>query len=186
MDYKNLYEKVYEYMDVQLVDGDCGKLCNHHCCRTYDGDEKMGIYLMPYEYESILKESDFNKNLKIEKHNSFEYNIPHKVGQLNYIYCEDEFGCFRHLRPIQCRSYPFEPHLENNELYLVIEKDQIHKCPLIEKMDQWREEFIKGIYAGWSELIKINKVKYMIEYDSKERLFDNNIKIKLSKEDIKK
>ncbi|PAB57881.1 hypothetical protein [Anaeromicrobium sediminis] len=184
MDYKSIYEKAYELMDVQLIDGDCGKLCNHHCCRTYDGEEKMGIYLMPYEYESMLRNSEFSENLKVERHTSFEYDIPHNIGYVHYIYCEDEFGCFRHLRPIQCRTYPFEPHMEKGKLYLIIEKDQIHNCPLIDKMDQWREEFIRRIYLGWKELIKIKKVRLMVEFDSKQRYDSNNIKIKLSESDI--
>ncbi|QZY56465.1 hypothetical protein [Crassaminicella profunda] len=184
MDYKSIYENAYELMDVQIIDGDCGKLCNHHCCRTYDGEKKMGIYLMPYELESMLEDSEFITNFKVEKHTSFEYDIPHSIGYLYYIDCEDEFGCLRHLRPIQCRTYPFEPHIEKGQLYLTIEKDQIHNCPLIDKMEQWNEEFAKRIYLGWKELIKIENIRLMVKYDSKYRNIENNVKIKLSETEI--
>ncbi|KNF08965.1 hypothetical protein CLPU_4c00110 [Gottschalkia purinilytica] len=181
MDYKKIYKLAYDYMDNSIIDGDCGELCNYHCCRDFDSDgEKLGIYLMPYEYESMLRNSRFLEGVKVEKHSSKDYFISKKIKFLHYIFCGVESKCLREYRPIQCRTYPFEPHLEDDTLSLVVEKDQVHDCPLLSDTSKWREEFVRGIYMGWKELITIPKVYEFVVYESRRRVLERNISLILS------
>ncbi len=170
--YKAIFESAYQLMNESVIEGNCGELCGFHCCRHSDpGGEKLGMYLLPLEFEYI--QSDVVKDFTV--HRSVFYDMPPKIKQMYYIYCNEEQGCFRDFRPIQCRTYPFEPHIENGQLSLVIEKEQIHGCPLLEMTDQWRQSFIDGIYMGWQELIKIPIIKYYVVYFSNERLEQDNI-----------
>lgn len=181
MDYKELFNKAYELMNEPIIDGNCGELCNFHCCRSNSNDKnRLGMYLLPYEFEAIQD----NKDAKYEVHSSKKYEMPIKIKKLYYLFCDGAEGCLRDLRPIQCRTYPFEPHLEDGILYLVIEKNQIHNCPLLINKDLWRKEFIKGIYEGWKLLIEVPKIEHYIKEISKSRLLSDNISEKYSYDDL--
>lgn len=172
LDYKEVFEKAYHLMNQPVIDGNCGELCGYHCCRRQEKTgERLGMYLLPLEFEYMQsgKVDDY------EVHSCLLYDMPPKIKKMYYIFCHEEEGCLRDLRPVQCRTYPFEPHIEAGALSLVIEKDQIHACPLLEMIPQWRSEFIDGIYQGWLELIKIPIIKYHILYFSKERSEMDNI-----------
>ena len=176
MEYRKIYLEAYQYMGEKVLEDDCGKLCNSHCCRTKtETGEKIGIYLMPYEFESIFQGTELEQRLKAQKHSNKVYYIPPGVKFLYYFHCDKEEGCFRELRPIQCRSYPFEPHLEKGKLSLVVERDQIHQCPLLDRLQDLRKEFVKGIFMGWEALLQIPEVKLLVEYDSEERVRCDNI-----------
>jgi hypothetical protein len=176
MDYKEVYQRAYAHMSEKVIEEDCGLLCNSHCCRNFTEDgEEIGLYLMPYEYESVFKDTPLEERFHFEKHTSKDYYVPPKVKYLYYFHCNKEEGCIRDLRPIQCRSYPFEPHLEGNSLSLVVEKEQIHQCPLLDKIGELRKEFVVGIYLGWKQLMEIPEVKQLIQYDSDIRKRDQNI-----------
>ncbi|AOT72203.1 hypothetical protein [Geosporobacter ferrireducens] len=176
MDYQKIYLQAYQYMGEKVLEEDCGKLCNSHCCRNKtEIGEKIGIYLMPHEFESVYQGTELEQRLKVEKHSSKVYYIPPGVKFLYYFHCDKEQGCFRELRPIQCRSYPFEPHLEKGILSMVIEKEQIHQCPLLDRIHDLRDAFVKGVFMGWETLLQIPEVRLLVEYDSKERARCNNI-----------
>lgn len=176
MSYDKIYLEAYKYMGEKVLEEDCGLLCNSHCCRNKtETGERIGIYLMPQEFESVYQGTALEQRLKVERHSSKIYYIPPRVKFLYYFHCDKEQGCFRELRPIQCRSYPFEPHLEKGKLTLVIEKEQIHHCPLLDRLQDLRKDFIKGIYKGWEILLQIPEVRLLVEYDSQERIRCSNI-----------
>ena len=177
LNYKEIYEKAYEYMGEDVIDGNCGDLCDCHCCRNHhETGEAMGIYFLPFEYEVMQKENNIIEHEKTEYHTSEEYLFTEKIDYLVYSYCNGLNGCNRELRPIQCRSYPFAPHLDNDGvLSLVVEKEQEHDCPLMSMRDQWRPEFIIGIYKGWQELLRIKEVELIIKDDSEVRDITENI-----------
>jgi hypothetical protein len=57
MNNKEIFTKAYKLMDESIIDGNRGLLCDFHCCR--DKDEKgnrLGIYLLPGEYEAVFKD----------------------------------------------------------------------------------------------------------------------------------
>lgn len=169
---QELFEKAYALMNETIVDGNCGEQCDYHCCRHSDGKgQRMGMYLLPYEFECMQQK----QAKSFEVHSCKQYDMPPGIKKMFYLYCDEAEGCLREMRPVQCRTYPFEPHLENGQLTLVIEKNQIHACPLLNSLSTWRPAFIKGIYAGWLELIKIPKIHHFIEMESLDRLESNNI-----------
>lgn len=171
---KASFEKAYQLMDEPLVDTNCGLLCNFHCCRSHEADEALGMYLLPFEYETMQ-----SKVKDYEVHSSYQYDLPKGIKKQYYIFCSDDSGCLRTNRPIQCRTYPFEPHYLDGVLSLVIEKDQLHHCPLIHKREQWRPEFVTGIYEGWKALLDIEAVKGYIQSQSETRHQEKNILFEL-------
>ncbi len=174
-DYLAIFKKAYDLMDEAIIAGNCGESCGYHCCRrSDDAGKRLGMYLLPLEYEYMQAKIATDYELHSHKH----YHLPPKIKKAYYIYCHLESGCLREHRPIQCRTYPFEPHLENGVFSLVIEKTQIHNCPLISRRSEWRPAFIEGIYNGWLELKKIPIITYHIDYFSKERSAAGNIMIK--------
>ncbi len=158
-------------MDEPVIEGNCGELCNYHCCREYDADgDRMGIYLLPLEYEVMIKDREIERHLRITSHSGKLYEMPSRIKKLYFINCNGSSACLRENRPIQCRTYPFEPHLENGELTIVVQNEQIHECPLLGRENTWRPEFVRGVYEGWKLLITIPIVRTLIEFDSKERV----------------
>jgi len=78
-----IFEKAYTLMDEPVIEGNCGLLCNYHCCRD-DGDdgEKMGIYLLPLEYESMIKGRELEKHLRMTRHTNKVYEMQTKIKSL--------------------------------------------------------------------------------------------------------
>lgn len=185
MDYRAIYKRAYELMDEPIMDGNCGELCNYHCCRNVkENGEDMGIYLLPFEFEAMLEGTPFMEGIEIDKHSNKDYYICKDVEFLYYMICNLEKGCLREYRPIQCRTYPFEPYLESGKLYLIIEKDQDHKCPLLTTPEKWRSSFVRGIYYGWMELLQIPQIRAHIQYDTDRNRKGKNVLLKLGYEDI--
>lgn len=175
-EYKEIYKKAYAYMNETVLEGNCGELCNFVCCNPDCNDgEDMGIYFLPYEYESLHTDNPIFDKEKIEHHHSEEYCFTEKIDYLIYGYCNSTLACNRELRPIQCRTYPLIPHIKNKKLQLIIEKQDYFDCPLMERFDTWRKEYIEGIYKGWEELLKIKEVYDLVEFDSLEREFEGNV-----------
>jgi len=174
---KEIFEKAYKLMDEPIINGNCGLLCNFHCCRDKDEDgNRLGIYLIPEEYEAIFVHHPEVEVESLTKKEHGDIYLPDEIGNLNYMYCGGAMDCIRELRPIHCRSYPLEPHIENDEFMLVIEKDQIHDCRVIEMEQSWRKEYLTGVYEAWKLLLKIPIIKTYIKYQSNERIRSNNIK----------
>lgn len=171
-DYQAIFKKAYALMDQAIIAGNCGELCGYHCCRRIDGDgNRLGMYCLPLEYEYMQAAVVTDYEVHSQKH----YKMAPKIKKMYYIYCHLAEGCLRDHRPIQCRTFPFEPHLDNGVFSLVIEKDQLHHCPLITRRSEWRQAFVDGVFNGWLELLKIPIIKYHVEYFSKERSAADNI-----------
>jgi len=174
--YKEIFEQAYELMDIDLIDGNCGELCNYHCCRSkHESGENLGIYFLPYEYEEMQKGKGLINESTLRVHTNKSYDLPCGIRKLFYGYCEDSRSCIRSIRPIQCRTFPFVAHIDKGELMLVIEKDQEHNCPLIKNRENWKHGFEGRMLSAWRKLIQIEKVKTLVEFDSKERIECGNI-----------
>lgn len=167
-------------MNEAIVEGNCGELCNYHCCRSHESDETLGMYLLPEEYEAVQK----HLAVEFEVHASYQYELPVGTKKLYYIFCNNDSGCLRSNRPIQCRTYPLEPHLIDGQLTLIVEKNQLHVCPLIEQTNKWRPEFLEGVYKGWTLLLTLEKVRMYIDETSKTRQNNKNIYKQFDQEDI--
>ena len=80
---KEQYKRIYDLLNsCELLDYDCGKLCNAACCtvsREYSEDD-MGIYFLPGE-EQLLEEED-KKWLDIRISQAEDHDLPESAARL--------------------------------------------------------------------------------------------------------
>jgi hypothetical protein len=170
MKYKDIFIQAYQAMDVSVMDGNCGSLCNGHCCRrTMENGQPLGIYFLPFEYECMQAGQALIDPDTVEFHTSDWYELPVGIDKLIYGFCRDNTKCIRELRPIQCRTYPLEAHIENGILSLVIGETQVHDCPILTRRSEWNPDFEAGILKGWTLLMRIPEIRWLIEAESRER-----------------
>lgn len=183
---KNTYKAIYRLLDkVSPIDGDCGKLCGAACCtcggdsQEQDGlDYELGMYLLPGEEKVFTKKEDW---LKWNTEYAEDYDFPDSwFGKIYFIRCKTPPVCERNKRPLQCRTFPLAPHIdENGELRLILSTTELpYVCPLIENNIQLNEDFIKATYTVWKRLIKDRLIYDLIVMDSHDRQgLDENIVI---------
>ena len=185
---KRTYEAIYRLLNtVSPVDDDCGRLCGAACCTSTfepddmefnaDGDENadnyMGLYLLPGE-DQVYDESDESwidwGYLMAE-----EYEFPESwTGKIPFIQCRTAPVCRRERRPIQCRTFPLAPHIDENGMFcIIIHADELpYSCPLIDEEITLNEKFIKATYTCWKHLIRDPKILDLVMMDSEFRIED--------------
>lgn len=172
---KETYLKIYQLLDtVSPVDYDCGELCESICCTCNDEHTKnkdMVIYLLPGEEELFFDNNNKNNNnwFDISKENTKYYEYPKSWnGDVFFIRCKTPPTCNRKLRPIQCRTFPLTPFInEDNKLQMIYEIDNsIYICPLIKEKIKLNQDFIEKTYYAWSLLIKDKLIYDLIKMDS--------------------
>ena len=145
---KRTYKAIYRLLDrVSPVPFDCGTICGAACCNAAAYDEEMGIMLLPGE-EKIHDRHD--EWLEWETLSTDEYDLPGSWnGKVYFVRCKTPPHCPRHLRPIQCRSFPLLPHLsEDGELTLVYnDYDLPYACPMIEDETELDGRFVKATHT---------------------------------------
>ncbi|MDS1030463.1 hypothetical protein RDV78_08210 [Bacillota bacterium LX-D] len=163
---KNTYKKIYALLeDVTPLSSDCGNLCGKLCCTSSDQD--LGMYLLPGEEQMFTQREDW---LIWDKQNAADYDFPNSWrGTVYFVRCTK--GCPRDKRPLQCRTFPLAPHLQNGGQLLLIREpfDLPYLCPLITEKVALESPFIAGVYAAWLELIKDPLIYDLVQYDSQQR-----------------
>jgi len=165
---KEKYLKLYKMLDVSPIEGDCGKLCNEVCCKVKNSD--FGIYLLPNEDSIFTGKEEW---LIWEKHSTEDYDFPPSwQGEVFFIRCQG--FCPRDKRPLQCRTFPLAPHIdEMGKLHVIWETLELpYKCPLIENNIELNPLFIERVFSVWKELIKNSLIKDLVIWDSKQRTID--------------
>lgn len=151
-----IYKRAYRFMDMPVIDGDCGRLCGRLCCTPRPD---WGIYLLPDE-EIMLHRGAFH----MEKHRRRLYDLPRAIPYLYFVSCNGM--CFngsaaaRRRRPIQCRTYPLMPVISGGHLMLV--KNPLGGCPLAVR--QLDPDFINRCFKAWKLLMQIPPVKRLVQY----------------------
>ena len=115
LDMKKAIEEIYERLEkVTPVDFDCGSLCGEACC-VYDlknPEEELALYLLPGE-ELMYEDSD-SFDLYYFDRDEIEY--PPSWDDVVYLVkCRNPPKCDRSIRPIQCRTFPLVPHIDENK-----------------------------------------------------------------------
>ncbi|OWT32930.1 hypothetical protein BGI41_05055 [Methanobrevibacter sp. 87.7] len=168
---KNI-KKIYKTLDkVSPADYDCGKLCNEICCvyDKYNTDNEVGLYLLPGE-ELIYEDDDKDFELYYIPPDETEYNY-----DLYLVKCVNPPHCKREIRPIQCRTFPLIPHIEDNKFHLIIDENEFpYICPLIHDENKLNKDFIETTYKVWNVLIKNPAVYDLIKLDSQRRIKDKD------------
>lgn len=166
---KREYEAIYRFLDmVSPMPFDCGKLCSASCC-TAEGPQEMGIYLLPGEDKLHSKKDDW---LEWTDEPAEDYEFPESwKGKVHFVHCKTPPICPREKRPIQCRTFPLTPHLdENDELTMVYNDfDLPYRCPLIEEEVELDENFVQATYTAWKHLIRDPLIYDLVKMDSQER-----------------
>ena len=97
----------------------------------------------------------------------------HDIKFDGVIFCKIIFPiliCNRNIRPIQCRTFPLIPHIENDKFHLIIDEEEFpYTCPLVHKENKLNKDFIEVTYKVWKILIKNPAVYNLIKVDSKRR-----------------
>lgn len=178
---KQTFKAIYRLLDrVSPVNGDCGQLCGAACCTceseksvsnspsTHDcnADFSMGLYLLPGEEKLFSGTEDW---LSWGWTMAEEYEFPESWhGKVYFLQCVTAPFCDRKNRPMQCRTFPLVPHLdENNKLFLIYHSGYLpYECPLINERITLNDSFIKATYTAWKRLIQDPLIFDLIEMDS--------------------
>lgn len=162
---KRTYEKIYVLLDKATpLKEDCGRLCQKVCCRQ--DNQNLGMYLLPGEEALFTKKEPW---LRWEEQEAEAYDFPTSwKGKVYFIRCLKD--CPREKRPIQCRTFPLAPHLEEGKLMLILENIPLpYRCPLIEEKIPLEPAFIQAVYEAWSLLIENPLIYDLVAYDSRQR-----------------
>jgi hypothetical protein len=169
---KNTFRAIYRFLDkFSPINGDCGKLCNAICCTCDDeSGQNMGIYLLPGEDKLFTGKEDW---LRWDYLLAEDYEFPDSWhGKVFFLKCLNAPICDRNLRPIQCRTYPLTPHIDDNGmLFLIYQQGALpYECPLIEEKIQLNHDFVKATYTAWRHLLREPLIYDLVEMDSQYRI----------------
>ncbi|MDO4870049.1 MAG: hypothetical protein Q4A65_07210 [Bacillota bacterium] len=197
---KNTYQAIYRLLDrVSPVPYDCGELCGAACCTcTYEpediefnaegdvnADNYMGLYLLPGEDQVFEMDPDAADNdcdwidwgyLLAE-----DYEFPESwTGKVCFIQCRTSPVCCRAKRPIQCRTFPLAPHIdEDGVFHMILHCDELpYDCPLISRNAAFggdirlNDDFVQATYTAWKHLLSDPLIFDLVEMDSEYRIED--------------
>lgn len=167
---KRTYQAIYRLLDrVSPIDSDCGLLCGAACCMGSATDDDAGIYLLPGEEKLHSKHDDW---IDWAEDRAEDYEFPDSwTGKVFFINCKTPPHCPREKRPIQCRTFPLTPHLdENDELCLIYnDLDLPYACPLIYEAIPLNDDFVRATLTVWRHLIRDPLIYDLVKMDSLER-----------------
>lgn len=167
---KRTYQAIYRLLDrVSPVPYDCGKLCSSVCCTCGAEDESLGIYLLPGEDKVHDRNDDW---LTWSAEPAEDYEFPESwSGKVYFVRCKTPPICPREKRPMQCRTFPLTPHLDEDDvLSLVLNDTELpYCCPLIEEQIKLDPRFVKATYTCWKHLIRDPLIYDLVKEDSEYR-----------------
>lgn len=180
---KRSFQAIYRFLDFfNPVSGDCGLLCGAACCTCSsapdadtplsesdeNADYSMGLYLLPGE-ESIFDGTE--DWISWGSLDAEDYDFPESwTGRVPFLQCTKAPYCDRKKRPVQCRTYPLAPYLnENGELLMIFQQDPLpYECPLVtdRASHPLNEDFVKATWTCWKHLIRDPLIFDLVEYES--------------------
>lgn len=132
----------------------------------------MGLYLLPGEEKLFTRKEDW---LSWGWTSAEEFEFPESWhGKVPFLRCKNAPLCDRKKRPLQCRTFPLTPHLdENGSLYLIYHSGELpYICPLIQQKYPLNQDFIKATYTVWRHLLRDPLIFDLVEMDSAYRIED--------------
>lgn len=166
---KSTYKAIYRLLNrVSPIDSDCGELCGAACC-TAESSSEMGIYLLPGEDKIHDKKDSW---LIWSAENTEDYDFPESwKGKVYFVQCKGPDECKREIRPMQCRTYPLTPHIDDEgELTLVYNDIELpYRCPLIDEEMPLNDSFYKATLTVWKHLIRDPLIYDLVKSDSEMR-----------------
>lgn len=169
---KRTYQAIYRLLDrVSPVPYDCGTLCSAICCSCGNDDENLGIYLLPGEDKVHDRDDDW---LTWSAEYAEDYEFPESwTGKVYFVRCKTPPICPREKRPMQCRTFPLTPHIdEDGVLSLVLnDSDLPYSCPLIAEKIELDPAFVKATYTCWKHLLRDPLIYDLVKEDSEYRTY---------------
>lgn len=167
---KRTYRAIYRLLDrVSPVPFDCGTICGAACCIEARNDDSLGMMLLPGEDKVHDKKDNW---LSWEALITNEYEFPGSWdGKVWFVRCKTPPKCPRHLRPIQCRSFPLLPHLdEDGSLRMIMnDYDLPYFCPMIEDETELDPRFVRATTTAWKHLLRDPLIHDYVWMESRER-----------------
>lgn len=176
--WKAIYRLLYK---VSPVPFDCGAVCGAICCSPEDSIESknldssdLGIYLFPGEFLVHDDHSWIDWSFEDASDDVYPDSWSGKVG---FIKCKTPPKCPREKRPLQCRTYPVAPYIDdNNKLHLIYYPHFTpYDCPIIYNEMEISSSFLHATYTVWKHLLRDSLTYDLIKDES----------LELEKEDIK-
>ncbi len=162
---KEDFEEAYSLMDIPALDCNCGDLCGRLCCQEYEPG--VGMYLLPGEECMFTGNEDW---LRWSYKDAQQHNFPPEwQGMVQFVMCKAT--CPRDKRPIQCRTFPLMPYLDDSGR-LSVRLDTLTGsliCPLVRCPESYnlRPEFSERVLAAWRILAKDPLVRLDIHLQSR-------------------
>ena len=169
---KRTWKSIYRLLDrVSPIDGDCGRLCGSVCCTcgskdNTKGEDELGIYLYPGEHKIHNKKDGW---LEWTSESAEDYDFPESwSGPVYFVKCKTPPFCPRNKRPLQCRTDPLAPFInEDGILELIYNCEELpYSCPIIDHKIPLNEDFVKATYTVWSHLIRDPLIYDLVEMNS--------------------
>lgn len=164
---KRTYLAIYRLLDkVSPLSFDCGCLCNAACCNCGSDDEDLGIYLLPGEDKVHDRNADW-LTWKAEYAEDFDFPDSWR-GKIYFVRCKTPPVCPREKRPMQCRTFPLTPYIDDNGVLSLMLNDLElpYRCPLIEEEIPLNVDFVKATYTCWKHLIRDPLIYDLVKLDS--------------------
>ncbi len=190
------YRAIYRLLNrVSPVDFDCGILCGASCCtaerttaqtsaqeteqttehesleeESTKAESEMGIYLLPGEDKIHDKKDPW---LSWSEDSTDDYDFPKSWdGKVFFVRCEGPSKCKREMRPMQCRTFPLAPHIDEEGNLTVVYNDMElpYRCPLIDDEMPLNDSFVQATKTVWKHLIRDPLIYDMVKEDSDARM----------------
>ena len=166
MDDIRKWKAIYRLLNhVETEVFDCGTLCGSACCVCKDATNDVGIYLFPGEH-LLLRESEKEQDwLTWEEQDQKDIGFPESwTAPVYFVNCKTPPVCPRNWRPLQCRTFPLKPVIdENGVLELIWEDEQLpYTCPIIEQNMPIHDDFYKATYTVWMHLLRDPRIMDLV------------------------
>lgn len=178
-DYSNIDDAARTATDSSSSTGDTGngghpEAPDAICCSKGSGDDdfSLGIYLLPGEEKLFSGDEEW---LGWSWAYAEDYEFPDSWrGKVYFLRCLNAPHCDRAMRPLQCRTFPLAPHIdEDGELCMIYQNGPVpYTCPLITDKIPLNDDFVKATYTAWKRLIEDPLIYDLVEMDSDYRIED--------------
>ncbi len=157
---EEILEYLYQLMDVEITDFDCGQLCTDSnngvpfCCDV----EKTVPVLFNDEYDFISRKfpgfwQKLDADSPLLQHLDVELDLDIEC----FAVCPGCQACNRSARALVCRLYPFEPYCDEkgNVVGITFNYDE-DQCPLLKKDDlRVNPQYIKNSMTVWRYIFQL-------------------------------
>lgn len=166
MDDIRKWKAIYRLLNhVETEPYDCGTLCGNACCICKDATNDVGIYLFPGEHLLLRESEKKNDWLMWEEQDQKDIGFPKSwTGPIYFVNCKTPPVCPREWRPLQCRTFPLKPVIdENGVLELIWEDEKLpYVCPIIDQNMPIHDNFYKATYTVWMHLLRDPRIMDLV------------------------